>query len=62
MPNAGATAVGVVPGRRQVVGDPILSGGGDYTITMWHEVLGTASKTVTVEPGGDSRIDFLIGT
>ncbi len=34
---------------------------GEYTVTMWHEALGSASKTVTVEAGGSSEVDFVIG-
>ena len=34
---------------------------GDYTITMWHEVLGSGEKTVTVPADGESTVDFVIG-
>jgi plastocyanin len=34
---------------------------GEYTITLWHEALGTSSKQVQVEPGKSSDIDFTIG-
>ena len=34
---------------------------GSYTVTMWHEALGSASKTVVVEAGGSSEVSFEIG-
>ena len=34
---------------------------GEYSLTLWHEVLGRSTKTVTVRPGEKTRIDFPIG-
>lgn len=34
---------------------------GEYKITLWHEGLGSTTKTVVVEPGTDSTVDFVIG-
>lgn len=34
---------------------------GTYSITMWHEVLGSGEKTVTVTSGGESQVEFVIG-
>jgi len=35
---------------------------GEYEVTMWHELLGTHTKTVTVRPGEDSQVDFIIAS
>ncbi|MFQ5701387.1 MAG: carboxypeptidase regulatory-like domain-containing protein [Acidobacteriota bacterium] len=34
---------------------------GDYTLTMWHEMLGSSSKEVSVKAGGKAQVDFSIG-
>lgn len=34
---------------------------GQYSITMWHEVLGTSSKPVSVGSDSEARVDFVIG-
>ena len=34
---------------------------GEYTITMWHEALGSSSKTVVVGTGEESSVSFKIG-
>jgi hypothetical protein len=34
---------------------------GDYSLSLWHEVLGSATKPVTVESGEASTVDFAIG-
>jgi plastocyanin len=33
---------------------------GTYTLSLWHEVLGSSEKQVTVSAGDESNIDFLI--
>jgi len=33
---------------------------GTYKVTMWHELLGTHTKEVTVPPGGTGEVDFII--
>lgn len=33
---------------------------GTYTISLWHEVLGSSEKSVTVTAGSESKIDFVI--
>jgi hypothetical protein len=35
---------------------------GTYTLTAWHEVLGTQEREVTVEPGGPVRVDLVFAT
>lgn len=34
---------------------------GEYSVRMWHELLGSAEKSVTVTEGGSSEVDFSIG-
>ena len=34
---------------------------GEYSLTLWHEVLGKSTKTVTVKPNEKTQIDFPIG-
>ena len=34
---------------------------GDYTVTVWHEKLGTTEQKVTVPPSGAARADFKLG-
>ncbi|MFQ5528432.1 MAG: carboxypeptidase regulatory-like domain-containing protein [Thermoanaerobaculia bacterium] len=34
---------------------------GSYTISMWHEILGSGEKTVTVTGDSTSTVDFVIG-
>ena len=35
---------------------------GTYTLTAWHEILGTQEREVTVEPGGPVRVDLVFST
>ena len=34
---------------------------GEYTLMLWHEVMGRSTKTVTVKPDEVTRVDFPIG-
>ncbi len=34
---------------------------GTYTISMWHEILGSSEKSVTVSGGAESQVEFVIG-
>ena len=34
---------------------------GEYTLAVWHERLGEKSAKVKVEPGKESRVDFVLG-
>ena len=35
---------------------------GDYEITMWHEVLGTSTKSASIAKNGTAELDFVIGS
>lgn len=51
-------AVSGTDGSFRIAGLPA----GTYTLSLWHESLGTRQQTVTVEPRGISRADFDLTT
>ena len=50
-------AISGADGRFEITGVPP----GDYTLSLWHEALGIATKPVTVGAGESSEVDFPIG-